>query len=71
MEEMDSMFRAPEERTDFTSLVTEEAEVKPSKRYSEDDFQGGSQEGWRRKGGVEGGVEGWRGAWRGGGWRGG
>ena len=32
------MFRAPEERTDFTSLVTEEAEVKPSKRYSEDDF---------------------------------
>ncbi|XP_043216384.1 band 3 anion exchange protein-like isoform X3 [Amphibalanus amphitrite] len=40
MEEMDSMFRAPDERTDFTSLVTEEAEVKPSKRYSEDDFQG-------------------------------
>ena len=45
MEEMDSMFRAPEDRTDFASLVTEEAEVKPSKRYSEDDFQGGSPRG--------------------------
>ncbi|XP_037085134.1 band 3 anion transport protein-like isoform X2 [Pollicipes pollicipes] len=40
MDEMENMFRAPEERTDFASLVTEETEVKPAKRFSEDDFQG-------------------------------